>query len=84
MLSKKEWMEIIEGRGGKIRGGVVTADQMATSEFLGGSWFHRKPEDYEKKTIRDRTAREMRKDGWDVKTETNSLGYFLDGKRRRK
>ena len=79
MPTKKEWEIIISGRGGKIGHGVTTWNNM---DFIDGNWFHREQEDEKKKPIRDATARDMRKDGWEVKSETNSLGYFLRAKRK--
>ena len=80
MATKSDWEKLIISLGGKIGGGVTTT---TSSEFIDGNWFHYNRGDEKKKPIRDRVAREMRKDKWEVKTETNSLGYFIRAKRRK-
>jgi len=74
-------MTIIKGRGGKIGGGAVSAEVLATTEFINGYWHLDKADG---KQMRDKTARELRKDGWEVETKTYTIGYFLEGKRRRR
>ena len=80
MPSHDEWMKLITGRGGKNIGG---AQGNTTFDYVEGGWFYHGTGANEKKAQRDLTSREMRKDGWEVKTETNSLGWFLSAKRRR-
>lgn len=89
MVSKKEWEVMIVGLGGKIEGGAIGAGHIDFStnplwEFLDVSWLYFKLGDENKKAFRDVTASEMRNDGWEVKTETNSRGFFLRAKRRKK
>jgi hypothetical protein len=92
MPTKTEWVNIIHGRGGKESGdfqgnhgySLVPSSYAAQYELIDASWFYRERGDQNKKPVRDVTAREMRKDGWEVKTETNTLGYFLHAKRRKK
>jgi hypothetical protein len=87
MPTKTEWETIIEGRGGKIsrfdkHGGTIYGDNKT---HIDASWFDSSRNTYsenlKKKPIRDTTAKEMRKDGWEVKTTTNSLGWFLDARK---
>lgn len=87
MPTREQWVNLITERKGKVagwdsHGGTVYGDS-ATNEHIEGDWFHRSGEDYDKKTLRDKTAREMRKDGWEVKTESNSLGWFIRASRKR-
>lgn len=81
MTTKQEWIERIKAQRGEI-GGSINGNSSAT-DMIDGSWFYRRPEDGDKKPIRDRVAREMRKDGWTVKTETNSLGWFFRAIRKK-
>jgi hypothetical protein len=83
MPTRQEWNLIIKGRDGKTgepdsHGFTVYADN---KEHVTGSWFYRNRGDEKYKAIRDLTARELRKDGWEVKTETNSLGWFLNARK---
>jgi hypothetical protein len=84
MPTRDEWNKIIKGRGGRTgepdtHGMTLYGDG---KEHVEGSWFDKERGDAQKKKpIRDLTAREMRKDGWEVKTETNSLGWFLSARK---
>lgn len=91
MATAAKWEEVIKLYGGKIsewdsHGGTIYGDARE-NEHVDGSWFDSSRNSYsenlKQKPIRDRIAREMRKDGWDVKTTTNSLGWFLYGSRKR-
>lgn len=84
MTTQEDWRSMIVQSGGKIIGGCVPAEQIAKKEYLDAGWFYRNPEHGEKKAIRDKMARTMRKDGWIVKSESNSLGWFLEATRERK
>jgi hypothetical protein len=85
MPTKDEWITIIEGRGGKIDRPTSHGMQIygGNKTHVDASWFYSSrnthKENMDKKPVRDLTAREMRKDGWIVKTTTNSLGWFLYG-----
>lgn len=79
-ISARSWRDSIKLNRGEI-GGTINGNP--TTEMIDGCWFYRRPEDGDKKPIRDRIARAMRKDGWTVKTETNSLGWFLRATRKK-
>ena len=80
MSTYLEWIETIKNNGGKI-GGTINGD--SSTDMIDGYWFYHNPEDYQKKFIRDKISREMRKDNWSVKTETNSLGYHFRAIRKK-
>lgn len=80
MTTTQEWMKHIKDNRGEI-GGTINGNP--ATEMIDGCWFYRRPEDGDKKPIRDRIAREMRKDGWTVNTETNSLGWFFRATRKK-
>jgi len=87
MLTREQWVTRITDNKGKVsgwtsHGGTVYGDS-GTNEHIDASWFYKSMEDYDKKALRDKTAREMRKDGWTVKSETNSLGWFINASRKR-
>lgn len=84
MPTRNEWVDIIKGRGGRILGGALYASAAMQYEHIDAGFYYRGPGDARFKAVRDTTAREMRKDGWEVKTESNSLGWFISSKRRRK
>ena len=84
MPTRAEWEHIISGRGGKLCGIVQLERILKEWDFIDGNWFYYNRGDEKKKPLRYLTAREMRKDGWEVKTETNTLGYFIHAKRRKK
>jgi len=80
MSSEQEWITYIKEQRGEI-GGTINGN--SSTDMIDGCWFYRRPEDGDKKPIRDRIAREMRKDDWNVKTETNSLGWFFRATRKK-
>ena len=82
MPTAEEWVTIIKGRGGKIASTVTVERLAAQWDMIDASWFYHNSGDEKKKPVRDLTAREMRKDKWEVKTESNSLGWFISAKRR--
>lgn len=84
MPTRNEWVDIIKGRGGRILGGALYASAAMQYDHVEAGFYYHSPSDEKKKQARDITAREMRKDGWEVKTESNSLGWFLNAKRRKK
>lgn len=86
MPTREEWITIIKGRGGRIGGGAVTAEYLKTWELIDGDWhyYSERSNAEELKSMRDKTAREMRKDGWEVETKTWTTGYYLSARRRRR
>jgi hypothetical protein len=84
MPTRNEWVDIIKGRGGRILGGALYSAAAMKFEYIDAGFYYHNPVDEKKKQARDVTAREMRKDGWEVKTESNSLGWFVSAKRSRK
>lgn len=80
-MDKQDWIEKCMSTGGKNSGGVQHERILAEQEEVNFSWFYRNPEDSAKKAARDKIAREMRKDNWIVKTESNSLGWFISAYR---
>ena len=80
MPNMRDWMDNIKLNRGEI-GGTINGNP--STDMIDGCWFYRWLGDSDKKPIRDRVAREMRKDGWTVKTETNSLGWFFRATRKK-
>jgi hypothetical protein len=75
MTTANEWRSAITTKhSGKI-GGTINGDR--DTDMIDASWFYYTSTDNCKKHTRDAVARAMRKDGWDVKTETNSLGWHF-------
>jgi hypothetical protein len=80
-MNKQDWINKIIESGGKPAGTVQHERILAEREELDISWFYHNSEDYTKKASRDKIAREMRKDAWIVKTESNTLGWFISAYR---
>lgn len=74
MATAADWREAIKANRGEI-GGSINGN--TATDMIEGNWFYRNPDDAGKDRNRNEFARMMRKDGWAVKTETNSLGWFL-------
>jgi hypothetical protein len=75
MPTRDEWITIIRGRKGKIaehRHFKPTTKSGFANEFtwIEAYWVYSKPGDRKFMEVRDQTAREMRKDGWDVTSGT--------------
>ena len=80
-MNKQEWIQKIIENSGKPANTVQLERILSEQEELDISWFYHNPEDYKKKALRDKIAREMRKDGWIAETHSNSLGWFINAKR---
>lgn len=93
MMSRQFWVDDIRRTRGKVS---ATGDKnhrhpLLTNRFgerytwIDAYWVYSKPGDDILKDVRDKFARNLRYDGWDVTTgqTANRLEYYLFAKRRR-
>jgi len=82
------WERAILKAGGRIHGVSYPWAYTMEADFVdGGWWFSKirgKNQRAEAKKNRDRIAREMRKDGWNVKVHTEESGLFINAERYKK
>jgi len=82
------WIQLIKNAGGINRRIGYAPAYTGEADFVNVSWGlsknHGKRQRAEMKLSRDKIAREMRKDGWNVKVTTDYHGYHIDAERYKK
>jgi hypothetical protein len=93
MTSRQDWIDIIRKNGGKVssdgaenhRHPALKLSFADKYTWIDAFWIYRNPGDNKFKTVRDKIASEMRKDGWDISVgdTKNRLEYFFFAKKER-